>query len=554
MDTILILSFFLSFAFLLRARCVPARGLQNDPGAWFEALRDHPEWSDSKRDEVFDQLLRRFTADQLIATARERLTALDDKDGEAVLRIIEAFGAPEDFEALARAIIGQPNLSAERAWEALTLLEGSGLIEQEPVLAERWEELVDLVEGDDPLVDLAEQIEEPDGVWVSLQGLGAVEPDLRATIIAGLAKKALARPGLLKFLRYLTFADHPATREAALQALDSLEATTPASIEAWTTIASRHPDPAIASRARRWLTRHASAETQEGLPQRLEIPRIIQSLVSEVDGQGRAEILLIAEEGDQLASLAIGCDLEVGIQEAFGEIVSDEDSARAFLDGFLEASPRPITEVEPGLALSLLAGCWMLSGPKSPPALSFWIERTAGPIFRPRPFVARIVEEIPAILSPAETERCARLVLDACPSWADDSPLTFNLAEEAILQTSSSNPDPGAIRFLFERRLRDRLERYRRMLLWMAILWRAEGADELSRSALALVYQLDDPQHAVPGHPFLSSLAERSLLAARKSLQAGQDPRRMTLANPDRNSGEPGGSFGSSSSFEGWSE
>ena len=81
-------------------------------------------------------------------------------------------------------------------------------------------------------------------------------------------------------------------------------------------------------------------------------------------------------------------------------------------------------------------------------------------------------------------------VLDACPSWLDSSPLTFELAEEIWLREGRAAADPdrdaGAYRFLFEHRLIHCLELYRRMLLWMAWLWKFSGEVELSRSALGL--------------------------------------------------------------------
>jgi hypothetical protein len=77
--------------------------------------------------------------------------------------------------------------------------------------------------------------------------------------------------------------------------------------------------------------------------------------------------------------------------------------------------------------------------------------------------------------------------------------------------------DAGAYRFLFEHRLLGQLERYQRMLLWSAWLWRASGEAELARSAVALAWQLSDAQHVVPGHPFAVALTTRSLAAARRS-------------------------------------
>ena len=96
-----------------------------------------------------------------------------------------------------------------------------------------------------------------------------------------------------------------------------------------------------------------------------------------------------------------------------------------------------------------------------------------------------------------------------------------SLIRGALLVGILASAGVVAYRYLFEHRLRGELERYRRMLLWMAWFWRAKGDDELARSALALSWQLSDAQHVVPGHPFTLALATRSLAAVGKNLRPG---------------------------------
>lgn len=495
------------------------------PGDLLDALREHPDWDERRRDEVFDELLRRFPAAELIAAARGRLGVLAGGDGEAVLRIVEAFGDDSDRERLARSLVAQPDLPPERAWEALSILEGSGRIEAEPELAERWEELVDLIEGDDPLDALAAQLEEgPDGVWVALEGLGAVEPEVRAAIVAGLAR-APTRPGLVEFLRHLAFSSDPATRSAALEALEAREAGPSYLDEAWETIAGRHADPESAARARGWLGRRPVGEGRLGPPAWRESPRVLRGFATPADGLGRAEVALVSEDRGTLVAAAFACDLEAGIRGVVGQSGFDADAVEDVIADLLSGDGGGPIEVAPALALGLLAGAWLLSGPAAPPVLPYWIERVAGPEFRPGPLAATLDgfdAETPAA---SEAGGCARQVLDACPSWIDRSDLTYDLAEESRLRGEASSRDGGAVRYLFERRLLGRLEAYRRMLLWMATLWGAEGSAELARGALGLAGQLGDPQHAVPGYPFLAELAGRSLEAARSDLDGGRDPR-----------------------------
>jgi hypothetical protein len=171
----------------------------------------------------------------------------------------------------------------------------------------------------------------------------------------------------------------------------------------------------------------------------------------------------------------------------------------------------------------------MLCGPAVPPSVRDWLFQTLGPGFQPAGVPARIPGLDVSSIRQAEMPGRAATVLDACPSWLDSSPLTFELAEEIWLREGRTAADPerdgGAYRFLFEHRLIHCLELYQRMLLWMAWLWKFLDELELSRSALALASQLSDEQYAVPSHPFTIELTSRSLDAAQHRLRTAADPR-----------------------------
>ena len=158
------------------------------------------------------------------------------------------------------------------------------------------------------------------------------------------------------------------------------------------------------------------------------------------------------------------------------------------------------------------------------------MEATAPRGFRASPFPSPFAGWDPASLPFVEAPARAEAVLDACPSWIDSSWLTYDLAEEIALRPGDPSPDPrrdaGAYRYLFEHRLREQVELFRRMLFWMASFWGFSGDDSLGRSALALAVQLSDAQHVVPGHPFTVALTTRSLIAAQADLRRGVDPRR----------------------------
>lgn len=96
------------------------------------------------------------------------------------------------------------------------------------------------------------------------------------------------------------------------------------------------------------------------------------------------------------------------------------------------------------------------------------------------------------------------------------------IAGEILLREGEVEPnairDAGVYRYLFEHALGSRLELDRRKLLWMSWFWSARGEHELAKTAAVLAWQLMDPQHIVPSHPFLVELTTRSLIAARKSV------------------------------------
>jgi hypothetical protein len=498
------------------------------PGALLDALRDHPEWTEGRRDEQFDRLIAHFPAEELVAAARARLRDLRGGDGEMALRLVEALGSPAVLEELAEALVAQGDLAPERTWEALSLLQGTGLIEAHPELAERWDDLAEaLDDAQGSLELLVAQIEaDPDDAWVALQGLGAVEPEIRAQIVAELGRQPLG-PGLIAFLRILAFAHEPGTRSAALAALTAGPVAEPLLGAAWVEIAADHPDPDVVARAHRWLGGRG-----DSAPRPLA-PRIVTSLITAVDGRGQGYLVLEAEDRGRWTAAAFLCDVLRGVREVIGQTGRGPEEVGECLAEFAARPEADVVEGVPELTLGLLAGSLRLCGPRTTPALRFWLERTVGPSFRARPFPGLAGAPDPADVPLDELPRRAEAVLDSCPSWVDDSDLTYDLAEELLLRDGDSPPvprrDAGAYRFLFEHRLGSRLELYRRMLTWMAWFWHASGDLDLGRSALVLAEQLADAQHAVPGHPFTVALTTRSLAAAQENLRQGIDPRRKKL-------------------------
>ena len=516
---------------------------EETPESILEAIRSGPAPRPEEEDQRLNHLIERFPTQRLRSAIRSRLDSLGEADGAVVLRILEAHLDPEMVDALALALIRQPELPPDRAWEALALLETSGQLDRYPELVERWDELNDAIDPEDASESLAEQLEEePEGSWVALEGLGAIEPETRREIIASLAEAA-SGPGLVAFLRLLTFAHDDSTRSVALEALFDASREDADHRQAWAEVASDHFDPKVRDRACRrlaiggWTDEEVDAMIRSAneSPRRPR-PELVGSLVTSVDGSGRGSIVLASRDRETWVVASFTCDVWRGIVEVKGQVGPEPSFVAGFFDEFATRKKGDIVEDDFDLAPAILAASWLLSGPETNPALRFWIERTVGPSFQPRPFVAAFDAEDVATEALAMLAEPSWAILEACPTWADRSPLTFDLAESMILRSGEAPPDPrrdaGAYRYLFEHHLIGQMEHYRRLLLWMASFWQASGDDDLARSSVALAWQLADPQNAVPGHPFLIALSTASLASAQTDLRRGIDPRKALDQTP----------------------
>jgi hypothetical protein len=498
----------------------------DSPDALFDALRDHPEWSDQERDAALDALVARFAPERLIAALQPRLRNLGGGDGEALLRLVEANASPELLGALARALAAQPNLPPERTWEALAVLDACGALEGHPELLERWNDLGETLDDEESsLAELADQLEQDPGEpWVALQGLGTVEPEIRASIVEGLATLPLG-PGLVEFLRLLAYASDRLTRAAALRALDRPppERDDPRLAAAWSSIARDHPIAEVAARAREWVgTGTALALPGSALPVPLA-PLVAQSLVTALNGEGQGSVVLATRRGVSLTTAVFLCDVRRGVLDVYGQLDGAESAHTALFAEVAGQDGLDTLEDAHELALGLLSGGLLLSQETAPPALRYWLERTVGPSFQPRPLPPPFAGWDPSTIAPSALPSRVEALLDACPTWLDRSPLAVSMAEELLLRNGMAAPDPerdaGAYRYLFEHRLAGQLELYRRLLLGMASFWQAAGETDLGQTALALAWQLSDPQHAVPSHPFHVALTTRSLAVCQENVR-----------------------------------
>lgn len=376
-----------------------------------------------------------------------------------------------------------------------------------PALRERaWrrdgpEEVPD---GGSGLGDLLAGLErDPEESWRAFQGLEAIDSEGRLQIVAELVK-APQREGLTRLLHLLGASRDPQTRAAVRRALGT----------------ERAPDLGFEDGPGRGLATTDDAGR----------PRLVRSTVTGVDGEGVGAIVVSTVRAGRSTSAAFLCDVRRGIRDALGVVGEGSEMEGERFDPFPELAAGPTAEDVPDLALGLLAGSLMISGRSTPPKARDWLDQTLGAGFHSGAFLAARAEWALAPISSAVLAERSWSVLEACPSWVDRSPLTFDLAEEITLRDGRAAADPlrdaGAYRFLFERRLIQRLELYQRMLLWMAFFWDAVGESDLSLSAGVLAGQLADEQYAVPAHPFAVALTTRSLHEAQRLLGTPADPRR----------------------------
>jgi len=493
-----------------------AAGPHETPDELLDAMkrlhRDQQEAYDAK----LRELVSRFDPERIQDAIRDRFTALQGLHGEAVLTLLEAFPSAELLDALAVALEAQPELPPERAWEALSLLAGADRLEQHPVLLERFEELQELAADSGAFIlELSEQIEsDPAAVWMTLQSLEEMEPEVQSSILQELARQ---QPGVrvIELLQCAARSLNPRLSQSALMALAEIP----------TEVGLPTSEPRAADGLERAKAAVRNSDQKASLDREIQTTRntsrVISSLVTTLDSRGVGSILLSAwEDGEPLTAIFL-CDVLRGIQDVTGIVgIHGIEVLRLKL---LDLPESTIVEQDHTLALGLLAGCMTLNDTESQADMRGWLDRMAGASFEAQPFFDREESPGPDAAAPGEAIGAARLVLDACPWWVDESPLTFELAAERLLgpgANSGLDPerDSGLYRFLFERRIRDRLDLDSRMLLWMAAFWRSAGEVLLARSARLLANGLLDPHSAVPGHPFVVELTTRSLQNAQREL------------------------------------
>jgi hypothetical protein len=482
--------------------------------------------SDEACAEVVDRLVTGFDDTELRAALRGRLADLRGARGSVVLRLVEAYADEMLAIELAEALADQPDLPPDRAWEALMIVQGMGLLEAYPELAERLDEIDAIVdEGEVSLDELARQLDEgEENLWIALQGLSGIEPSVRIEIVRGLAAREPMTRGIVSLLQLLARGSDPVTRDVAAEALWNLDVD----------------DVFIPLEPAREII-PSGDEAIAGIAGTV----VRQALVSSLDSGGRGRVILVSQTGAVWPVAVFTCDVMQGIVGVTGRVAESIEEVQSAI-AMMTADPRRLwTDGAGGVAVALLAGSLMLGDGGDESDVHDWLQTTLGTPLAPLPIRAPGVERDEGEFTHEAALLASRAVLGALPEWIDESEMMDEFAEELLLREERS-PDPernsGAYRFLFENRLLERLELDRRMLIWMAIFWRANGERHLADAAVRLAEQLADEQNAVPGHPFIVELTTRSLIASQKRLEGGSgDPGSFGRIAGERGTGPAGG-------------
>ena len=427
-------------------------------GRMLDELRDRADWDDDRRFAVLDDAIARFEPEVVARAVRPRLADLSGRDGEVLIALVESLAQPELLETLARAVADQPGLAPDRLWLAFDALEGTGLVEADPDLLQRRDDLDEMIEAGDPLEDLVSQIgSDPASIPAAIEALREIEPEIREEILAGLEARSA---------------------NAA---------------------------------ARAFLTQWGGAR---GLSVVDRTPRLLASAIGSLDGEGRGGISLALDSADgRSLALSAVCDVLAGVVDFEVREEPTPEGAAAVVSGWADSLRGDIVRDRHDAATRLLLGVARLSAEDLGERVAAILEQVARSPLASRPIAN---DQLADWVDPAgDASDDAALVLGRRPGWLDDSDLVRELSRGWRLNEASAQPDPaldpGPFRVLFEGRIAERVGLYRDLLAWSAIAWEADGDLDAAAAAYRLAFALSDPQNAVPSHPFLSTLMAMSL-------------------------------------------
>ena len=135
--------------------------------------------------------------------------------------------------------------------------------------------------------------------------------------------------------------------------------------------------------------------------------RIRRSLVTPLDGEGRGTIVISAIDGGYRRTAAFRCDVRRGIFDVVGEVEEEHPSAGSMIDEWAQRAESGDAVNSAELAVRLLEGCRILSGPQVPESVRTWLEATIGPLGLPTGMAATLPGPESEVLSDRELLACA---------------------------------------------------------------------------------------------------------------------------------------------------
>lgn len=499
----------------------------------FSYLRVHPDLSADEFAGVMMKLMSGF-APNLIADAMiECLDDLRGPSGMQLLMLIDQLQQPALLEALREWFIAQTDMSVDERLPVILVLHRGGQ-EVADILGPEDAEAI-AARQENAVHDMLDTLQnDPTEMPAFLESLTPADPQRRKEIIDELSRFT-DHPAIADVVKYLALSYDPIFAAGALGLLERIDS--PTAKVGIQQVALLHPQPVLRMRARQMV-----GEPIETPP----IPELIDGHVTMIDGRGSGGIVLVARRHRKCVVTWFLCNAGTGVKDLVGHVdlsVKDRDSV--LKETLALAHGLDVMSGVPELAAQLLADALTRCGPHTSLELPYWLDQTAGVGLLPAPFEPTFEEWRLTKVPPGKEYRTGIWeILSRMGCWFEEADLVYDYAEQLLKEQFTPDrlpPTHDARHEIVEQLIRPRLDQYRRMLLWMAGLWReraqrdpknATAADERVetdifhvRVAMTTAEHLEEPSTVEMDHPFLAGLVELSLFKAMRSLAAGIDLR-----------------------------
>jgi hypothetical protein len=499
----------------------------------FSYLRVHSDLNAKEFSGVMAKLMGGFAPSEIGEALADCLDDLTGAYGTQLLTLIDQLHHPPLLHALREWLIARSDLSVEHRLPIILVLHRGGQDVNEIISPEDAEAIA--ARQETAIQDMLDALAtSPNEMPSFLESLSAAEPERRAEIIDELSRFS-DRPATVDVAKYLALSYDPVFAAGALGLLGKIDSQ--ATRSAIQQVAQTHALPVLRMRARQML--RAAVEMPPA-------PELLDGHVTMIDGHGSGGIVLVARHRKKYVVTWFLCNAKTGVKDLVGHVdLAARDRDTVLRETLALAQGLDALSGAPELAGQLLADALTRCGPHTSLELPYWLDQTIGISLLPASFEPDF-EAWRLMPVPAGDgyRHGVREMLSRVRCWFEDADLVYDRAEGLLKRAvtpESLEPDAPAKQAVLEQLIRPRLDEYRRMLLWMAGLWRERtlrrsvaSDDELDhdlfhiRVAMTTAKHLEDPSAVGSDHPFLDGLATLSLLKAMRSLSVGID-----LRDPD---------------------